>query len=202
MGNKNKQCTHSTALNSENALPEDTFWPNSIHTKTFLKHYNQQKKKNVRFGKWRNIIFHVTTFWPNNDHFDFALKIFTDDCFVIRINKIIYSSSGVPRAFLGGRGRNEEENEEKLRNNERSYRKMRKDWGNHQGGSQPHSPGWARVPLSSFFLKSRLSFLIFPQTVTHFLPHFGPPGGRVAHNTFFSVLVHLRILLVIVLWYG
>ena len=25
MGKKNKQCTHSTALNSENALPEDTF---------------------------------------------------------------------------------------------------------------------------------------------------------------------------------
>ena len=81
---------------------------------------------------------------------------------MIRINKIIYSSSGVARAFPGGRGRNEEENEEKLRNNERSYRKMRKDGGNHQGGSQPHSPGWARVPLSSFFLKSRLSFLIFP----------------------------------------
>ena len=34
------------------------------------------------------------------------------------------------------------------------------------------APGWARVPLSSFFLKSRLSFLIFPQTFTHFLPHF------------------------------
>ena len=50
-----------------------------------------------------------------------------------------------------------------------------------QGRSQPHSPGWARVPLSSFFLKSRLSFLIFPQTFTHCLPHFGTPGGRVAH---------------------
>ena len=92
-----------------------------------------------------------------------ALKDFTDDCFVIRINKIIYSSSGVARAFPGGRGRNEEENEEKLRNNERSYRKMRKDGGNHQGGSHPHSPGWARVPLSSFFLKFLSINFIFPQ---------------------------------------
>ena len=50
----------------------------------------------------------------------------------------------------------------------------------YQGRSQPHSPGWARVPLSSFFLKSRLSFLIFPQTFTHFLPHFGPPGKALA----------------------
>ena len=33
-----------------------------------------------------------------------------------------------------------------------------------QGRSQPHSSGWARVPLSSFFLKSRSIFLIFPQT--------------------------------------
>ena len=31
-----------------------------------------------------------------------------------------------------------------------------------QGHSQPHSPGWARVPLSSFFLKF-LSIIIFPQ---------------------------------------
>ena len=46
------------------------------------------------------------------------------------------SYSGVARAFPGGRAahpedQNEEENEEKLRKNERSYRKMRKDWGNH-----------------------------------------------------------------------
>ena len=33
-----------------------------------------------------------------------------------------------------------------------------------QGRSQPHRPGWARVPPSSFFLKSRSIFLIFPQT--------------------------------------
>ena len=54
-------------------------------------------------------------------------------------------------------------------------------WSWQQDRGQPHCPGWARVPLSQFFLKSRLSFLIFPQTFTHFLPHFGPPGGRVAH---------------------
>ena len=49
-----------------------------------------------------------------------------------------------------------------------------------QGRSQPHSPGWARVPLSSFFLKFWWIFLIFPQT-TYFLPHFGSLGGQVAH---------------------
>ena len=42
-------------------------------------------------------------------------------------------------------------------------------------------PGGQEFYFPHFFLKSRLSFLIFPQTFTHFLPHFGPPGGRVAH---------------------
>ena len=37
-----------------------------------------------------------------------------------------------------------------------------------QGRSQPHSPGWARVPLSSFYLKFRLIFLIFTQTLLIF----------------------------------
>ena len=52
-----------------------------------------------------------------------------------------------------------------------------------QGRSQPHSPGWARVPLSSFFLKSRS---IFPQTLLIFfliLPlRVGecPPGKALA----------------------
>ena len=32
-----------------------------------------------------------------------------------------------------------------------------------QGRSQPHSPGWARVPLSSFFLKFLSIIPIFPQ---------------------------------------
>ena len=40
--------------------------------------------------------------------------------------------------------------------------------GSRQGRSQPHSPGWARVPLSSFFLKFRSIFLIFPQTLLIF----------------------------------
>ena len=47
-----------------------------------------------------------------------------------------------------------------------------------QGRSQPHSPGWARVPLSSFFPQISI---IFSSNFTHCLPHFGPPGGRVAH---------------------
>ena len=32
-----------------------------------------------------------------------------------------------------------------------------------------------------FHLPHLLSFLIFPQTFTHFLPHLDPPGGRVTH---------------------
>ena len=47
-------------------------------------------------------------------------------------------TSGVARAFPGGQAahpedQNEEENEEKLRKNGRTYRKMRKDWGNVPG---------------------------------------------------------------------
>ena len=52
-----------------------------------------------------------------------------------------------------------------------------------RGRGQPHSPGWASVPLSSFF------FLKFPSIFSHFFPQtllifslrltFGPPGGRV-----------------------
>ena len=38
-----------------------------------------------------------------------------------------------------------------------------------QGRSQPHSPGWARVPLSSFFLKILINFsYFFPQTLLIF----------------------------------
>ena len=37
-----------------------------------------------------------------------------------------------------------------------------------QGRSQPHSPGWARVPLSSFCLKFWSIYLIFPQTLLIF----------------------------------
>ena len=50
-----------------------------------------------------------------------------------------------------------------------------------QGRSQPHSPGWARVPLSSFFPQISINFSYFSSNFTYFLPHFGPPGGRVAH---------------------
>ena len=48
----------------------------------------------------------------------------------------------------------------------------------HQGRSQPNSPGWARVPLSSFFPQISINF---SSNFTYFLPHFGPPGGQVAH---------------------
>ena len=50
-----------------------------------------------------------------------------------------------------------------------------------QGRSQPHSPGWARVPLSSFFPQISIKFSYFSSNFYSFLPHFGPPGGRVAH---------------------
>ena len=50
-----------------------------------------------------------------------------------------------------------------------------------QGRSQPHSPGWARVPLSSFFPQILIIFSYFSSNFSNFLPHFGSPGGRVAH---------------------
>ena len=50
-----------------------------------------------------------------------------------------------------------------------------------QGRSQPHSPGWARVPLSSFFPQILINLSYFSSNFTHFLPHFGSPGGRLAH---------------------
>ena len=62
-----------------------------------------------------------------------------------------------------------------------------RDWASYirtpslQGRSQPHSPGWAlkaRVSLSSFFPQISINF---SSNFTYFLPHFGPPGGRVAH---------------------
>ena len=49
-----------------------------------------------------------------------------------------------------------------------------------QGRSQPHSRRWARVPLSSFFPKFRLFFSYFSSNFSHFLPHFGIPGGRAS----------------------
>ena len=50
-----------------------------------------------------------------------------------------------------------------------------------QGRSQPHSPGWAIVPLSSFFSQILIIFFLFSSNFAYFLPHFGLPGGRVAH---------------------
>ena len=50
-----------------------------------------------------------------------------------------------------------------------------------QGHSQPHSPGWARVPLSSFLPQISINFSYFSSNFSYFLPHFGPPGGRLAH---------------------
>ena len=50
-----------------------------------------------------------------------------------------------------------------------------------QGRSQPHSPGWARVPLSLFLPQIWIDFSYFSSNFTYFLPHFGPPGGWVTH---------------------
>ena len=50
-----------------------------------------------------------------------------------------------------------------------------------QGRSQPHRPGWAKVPLSSFFPQILIKFSYFSSNFPHILPHFGPPGGRVVH---------------------
>ena len=47
--------------------------------------------------------------------------------------------------------------------------------GVEQGRSQPHSPGWARVPLSSFFPQILINLSYFSSNFTHFLPHFGSP---------------------------
>ena len=48
-----------------------------------------------------------------------------------------------------------------------------------QGRSQPHSPGyWARVLLSSFSPQIWNIFSYFSSNFSHFLPHFGPPGGE------------------------
>ena len=47
-----------------------------------------------------------------------------------------------------------------------------------QGRSQPHSPGWAKVPISSPFSQMSINFSNFASIFSYFLPHFGPPGGR------------------------
>ena len=47
-----------------------------------------------------------------------------------------------------------------------------------QGRSQPHSSGWARVLLSSFFPQIQLIFLIFPQTLLIFFLILALPVGE------------------------
>ena len=54
-------------------------------------------------------------------------------------------------------------------------------WVQKQGRSQPHNPGWARVPLFSVFPQVLINFSYFSSNFTYFLPHFGLPGGQVAH---------------------
>ena len=49
-----------------------------------------------------------------------------------------------------------------------------------QGRSQPHSPGQAKGPLTSFFPQISINFSHFSSNFAYFLPHFGSPGGRVA----------------------
>ena len=68
-----------------------------------------------------------------------------------------------------------------------------------QGCSQPHSPGWARVPLSSFFLKFRSVFLIYPQSLLIF-SSFWPsgwvprlPGKALATPLLWSFYVYIVI---------
>ena len=47
-----------------------------------------------------------------------------------------------------------------------------------QGRSQPHSPGWSRVPLCSFFPQISLNFSYISSKITYFLPHFGLRVGK------------------------
>ena len=51
----------------------------------------------------------------------------------------------------------------------------------HLGRSQPRSPGWARFPLSSFFLTFPSFFSYISLNFPHLCPHFGSPGGQLAH---------------------
>ena len=64
------------SYNSENAFPKDfltkldTYQDYSIT----LESAKEKLKNDIRFGKWGQIIiFHVLSFWPNNDHSDFCV---------------------------------------------------------------------------------------------------------------------------------
>ena len=50
-----------------------------------------------------------------------------------------------------------------------------------QGRGQPHRPGWARVPLSTFLPQILVNFSYFSSNCTYFHSHFDSPGGRLAH---------------------
>ena len=51
-----------------------------------------------------------------------------------------------------------------------------------QGRSQPHSPGWVgKSSIFFFFPQISIKFSYFSSNFTYFVPHFGPPGGRVAY---------------------
>ena len=58
-------------------------------------------------------------------------------------------------------------------------------WFNDQGRSQPHSPGWARVPLSSFFPQILINFSYFSSNFYLFSSSFwlsgwaSRPSGKV-----------------------
>ena len=47
--------------------------------------------------------------------------------------------------------------------------------------AKPHSPGRARVALSSFFPQISINSYYFSSNLSYLLPHFGPLGGWVAH---------------------
>ena len=51
-----------------------------------------------------------------------------------------------------------------------------KDFNAIQGCSQPHSPGWARVPLSSFFPQISIKFSYFSSNFYSFSSSFWPSG--------------------------
>ena len=89
------------ALTQERRFPKTLFDQTRCISKLFKNIIISKRKKYIYMlgseNRGETLFWHVATFWPNNDHFDFALsefwctKNFTDDCFVIRINKIIYS---------------------------------------------------------------------------------------------------------------
>ena len=91
---------------------------------------------------------------------------------------VLFTISGVARAFPGGRvahpeDQNEEENEENLRKNERNYGKMRKYWGNILILPTRGVRGWLRpcLPLTDILpvLKSSVNL---KQTLTVHTSHF------------------------------